>query len=149
MGRPALYDAATSSGSTDNTVGIEDLVEGFIGYFPAAAVAKKVVVVDTSDTTYGLGKSFKTATAASAAQLTAVGVLRESVAAGGFGFIQTRGPMTDVLTGGSVAAGDALTPDTSGTAGALVTATVGTHRTVGFALETDDATPDADVFLQF
>lgn len=71
----------------------------------------------------------------------AIGVAAEAIASGAWGKIIVSGYAPQVLSGGSVAAGDYLIPDT--TAGTAVSGTLGTNDGLffGIALSADTGSP--------
>lgn len=100
-------------------------------YFAAAITAGEVVIEDTAtnSTTTGQtlddGQAGKKSTATDDLA-TVIGGALDTVAAGGWGRVQTHGVQTGVACKSNVAAGDSLMSSTDA-AGRLATAAAGTH----------------------
>ena len=133
----------------DGVDGDANFPKKFVTLFVDDAVtAGQWVMIDTGDTTNGLGASITPALAGgtSGTALT-FGVATETVAAGGVCKVQTAGKFVDASCN-SVSAGDALVVNNA-SAGRAVTYASGTHTAAppcGVALESDSANL-ADVMI--
>lgn len=113
-------------------------------FWAAAAITNgDAVVLDTSDTTYGLGNSVKKSASADAVDV--VGVADATVAAGSWVPVVVWGLKQNANVADASAAGDAL--QTSATAGRMGTRGAG-ETYFAIALEDGNASNQADVFVK-
>ena len=137
------YDLTDSAGAYQADIGAESLTTDRDVYFSGGTNAGDLCMIDTADTTYGLGKSVKACDSADTALV--VGFSVETTSAGSFGKIRTYGPMQNANVDSGIAAGVALASKAS-PSGRTTTATFDDDLIIAVTLETS-ASNAGDIFI--